>query len=137
MGKDPPLTKASTVLTLAVRRVRRRSVPRRRTAAATVVAALLAALIPFLGTAATPAAAASAFTSTAVNQGSGDCLDDPNSQTSNGVQLVQYTCNSGSNQSWTFTPVSGSTANYTVTSFAGLCVDVSGRSTADNAQIIQ
>jgi hypothetical protein len=137
MGKDPPLTKASTVLTLAARRVRRRSVPRRRTAAATVVAALLAALIPFLGTAATPAAAASAFTSTAVNQGSGDCLDDPNSQTSNGVQLVQYTCNSGSNQSWTFTPVSGSTANYTVTSFAGLCVDVSGRSTADNAQIIQ
>jgi len=77
------------------------------------------------------------FTTTNVNQGSGLCVDDPNSSTTTGVQLIQYTCNPGSNQNWTFTPVSGTTNAYTITSFAGLCVDVSGRSTANNAQIIQ
>src|SRR6185312_8622343 len=72
-----------------------------------------------------------------VDKGSADCLDDPNSQTATGIQLIQWSCNSGTNQNWTFTPVSGTTATYTVSSFAGLCVDVSGKSTADNAQIIQ
>jgi hypothetical protein len=87
--------------------------------------------------AAAPASAAVAFTSTAVNQASGDCLDDPYSSTTSGTQLIQYSCNSGSNQNWTFTPVTGTTASYTVTSFSGLCVDISGSSTADNAQVLQ
>jgi hypothetical protein len=78
-----------------------------------------------------------AFSTTVVNQGSGLCMDDPGSQTTAGVQLIQYTCHSASNQNWTFTPVAGTTSAYTITSFAGLCVDVSGRSTADNAQAIQ
>lgn len=79
-----------------------------------------------------------AFTTTVVNQASGDCADDPNSATTTGTQLIQYSCNSGTNQNWTFTPVSGTSATYTVANGAsGLCVDVSGRSTADNAQIIQ
>jgi hypothetical protein len=78
-----------------------------------------------------------AFISTSVNAGSSLCLDDPNSSTTVGVQLIQYTCHSASNQNWTFTPVSGATTTYTITSFAGLCVDISGRSTADNAQVIQ
>jgi hypothetical protein len=77
------------------------------------------------------------FTSASVNAGSSLCMDDPNSSTSRGVQLIQYTCQGSSNQSWTFTPVSGTTSTYTITSFAGLCVDISGRSTADNAQVIQ
>jgi hypothetical protein len=64
-------------------------------------------------------------------------MDDPNSQTATGVQSIQFTCNSGTNQNWLFTPVSGTTNTYTVTSVAGLCADVSGRSTADNAQVIQ
>jgi hypothetical protein len=80
---------------------------------------------------------AAAFTSTGVNAGSGLCLDDPNSQTTTGVQLNQVSCNGGSNQSWAFTLVSGTSNTYTITSFAGLCVDISGRSTADNAQVIQ
>jgi hypothetical protein len=84
-----------------------------------------------------PKVQAAAATSTAVNVGSGLCLDDPNSQTTTGVQLIQWTCNGGTNQNWTFTLVSGTTSTYTITSFAGLCLDVSGRSTADNAQIIQ
>ncbi|MBR7835717.1 RICIN domain-containing protein [Actinospica durhamensis] len=108
----------------------------RRSIAGVLAGLLLAVLLPVLGTAA-PASAASTFTSTAVNRGSGDCMDDPNSSTSTGVQLIQYSCSSGSNQNWTFTPVSGTSATYTITTFAGLCVDVSGRSTADNTKIIQ
>lgn len=85
----------------------------------------------------TATAASVAFTSTSVNQGSGLCMDDPNSSTSAGTQLIQWSCNTGNNQNWSFTPVSGTTASYTITSVANLCVDVSGRSTADNAQVIQ
>jgi hypothetical protein len=84
-----------------------------------------------------PEAQAASSASTSINVASGLCMDDPNSQTTTGVQLNQLTCNGGTNQSWTFTPVSGATSTYSITSFAGLCVDVSGRSTADNAQVIQ
>jgi Ricin-type beta-trefoil lectin domain len=99
--------------------------------------ALAAGLLPVLAASGPAAAQPSAFTTTNVNQGSGLCMDDPNSQTTAGVQLIQYTCNSGGNQNWTFTPVSGTANSYSITSFAGLCVDVSGRSTADNAHVIQ
>lgn len=78
------------------------------------------------------------FTSTAVNQNGGNCMDVPNSAATNGLQLVQYGCNSGANQNFTFTPVSGTTDQYTIgTLTAGKCVDVNGASTADNATIIQ
>ena len=36
-----------------------------------------------------------------VNPHSGMCLDDPSSNTTNGTQLVLWTCNSGTNQHWT------------------------------------
>ena len=36
-----------------------------------------------------------------VNPASGKCLDDPASNTTNGTQLILYTCNGGSNQQWT------------------------------------
>jgi hypothetical protein len=96
-------------------------------------------LLATLALSAVPAARAQSatFTSTSVNAGSSLCMDDPNSSTTAGTQLIQWQCNSGSNQSWTFTPVSGTTSTYTITSFDGLCVDDSGRSTANNAQIIQ
>ncbi|NUS17231.1 MAG: RICIN domain-containing protein [Streptomyces sp.] len=97
---------------------------------------LLAALVPFLGPAG-PAAAATSFTSTAIDQASGNCLDDPYSQTASGVQLIQYSCNGGSNQNWSFTPAGTTAGAYTVTSFAGLCLDVAGGSTADNAAVDQ
>ncbi len=84
--------------------------------------------------AAVPAAAAP---STGINAGSSLCLDDPNSQTTTGVQLIQWTCNGGTNQNWTFNLVAGTTATYTISSFAGLCVDISGRSTASGGQVIQ
>jgi len=85
-----------------------------------------------------PASAIVSFTSTAVNSNGGNCMDVPNSSSSNGAQLVQYGCNSGTNQTFTFTPVSGTTDRYTIgTLTAGKCVDVYGASTADNAAIIQ
>lgn len=119
-------------------RVRPRIKPlKHRRVAAVAVAALFAAGLSAI-TGAAPAAASVAFTSTAANQGGGGCLDDPNSSTSTGTQLIQWTCNGGTNQNWTFTPVAGTSASYTVTSGASnLCMDVSGRSTADNAQVIQ
>ena len=104
--------------------------------AALVAAAMVAAGLGVTA-GASAASAAVTFSSTAVNQGSGQCLDDPNSSTSAGTQLVQFSCNGGTNQSWTFTPISSTSNSYTIKSAAGLCVDVSGRSTADNAQVIQ
>jgi hypothetical protein len=83
------------------------------------------------------AAQAAGVTSTVINVGSGVCMDDPNSQTTTGVQLIQWTCNGGTNQNWTFSLVAGTTNTYTIASFAGLCVDISGKSTADNAMVIQ
>jgi len=35
--------------------------------------------------------------------GSNRCLDDPNSSTTNGVQLIIWDCNGGNNQRWTYT----------------------------------
>ena len=35
-----------------------------------------------------------------VNPASGKCLDDPNSNTANGTQLVLWACNGGANQQW-------------------------------------
>lgn len=104
---------------------------------ATMVAITLAALLLAI-TGAHPADAQPvAFTTTNVNVGSGLCLDDPSSQTTAGIQLIQGNCSSASSQNWTFTPVSGAAGAYTITSFAGLCVDISGRSTAANAHVIQ
>ncbi|GHJ44177.1 lectin [Catellatospora sp. TT07R-123] len=100
--------------------------------------AVLAGSIAVLVTAAPTAYAASAFTSTAANRNGGNCVDLPNGSTANGTQLIQWSCNGGGNQNLVFTPVAGTTDQYTVgTLNAGKCVDVNGASTADNATIIQ
>jgi GH43 family beta-xylosidase len=115
----------------------RRSLSALRSIAVPAAVLLAAVVVPVLGAALPASAAPIAFTSTAVNQAGGNCLDDPNSSTTAGTQLIQYPCNGASNQSWTFTPVAGTSATYTVRSVASLCIDVSGRSTADNAKVIQ
>jgi GH43 family beta-xylosidase len=98
--------------------------------AALIVAATLAAP--------SPAAAIVTFTSTAVNQNGGNCMNVPNGANTNGLQLVQLACSSAASQNFTFTPVSGTTDTYSIgTLNAGKCVDVNGASTADNATIIQ
>src|SRR6185295_2727344 len=78
------------------------------------------------------------FTSTAVAQHSARCMDVFGAQTGNDVNLIQWNCHGGTNQSFTFTPVAGTTDTYTITTFtAGKCADVAGASTADNARVVQ
>ncbi|MEH0548845.1 RICIN domain-containing protein [Streptomyces sp. B21-105] len=81
--------------------------------------------------------AATAFTSTAVNRGGGNCLDVPGSSTADGLQLIQWTCHGEPNQTFTFTPVGGTADQYTARTSGGRCVDVNGASGADNATIVQ
>ena len=55
-----------------------------------------------------PARAAPAtFTSTAINQAGGNCMDVRGSAAANGLQLITWSCNGGANQNFTFVPVSG------------------------------
>src|ERR1043165_4979069 len=82
--------------------------------------------------------AAVAFTSTAVVQHDARCMDVFGAQTGDNVNLIQWNCHGGTNQSFTFTPVAGVANTYTIGTFvAGKCVTVSGNSTADNAAIVQ
>ena len=37
---------------------------------------------------------------TVVNPASGKCLDDPGFNTTNGTQLILWSCNGGNNQQW-------------------------------------
>ena len=100
------------------------------------VALVAAALVPLLH--AGSAQAAVTFTSTVVNQASSRCMDVPGGATTNALQLVAWTCNSGANQRFTFNPVSATSDAYRIaTVAAGRCIDISGASTADNAQVIQ
>lgn len=84
-----------------------------------------------------PAHAAVTFSSTAVAQNSQRCMDVFGAQTGNNVNLIQWGCHGGSNQSFAFTPVAGTTDQYEIRTFSGRCVDVSGASTADSARIDQ
>ncbi|MER6415030.1 RICIN domain-containing protein [Streptomyces humidus] len=85
-----------------------------------------------------PAHAATAFTSVAVNRNGGNCLDVPGGSTADGIQLIQWSCHGEANQTFTFTPVSGTGDQYRIgTSAGGKCVEVNGSSTADNATIVQ
>src|SRR5262245_28469290 len=83
-------------------------------------------------------AAITTFTSTAVAQHSARCMDVFGAQTGNDVNLIQWNCHGGANQSFTFVPVAGTTDTYNINTFtAGKCVEVVGASTADNARVAQ
>ncbi|MFE2427861.1 RICIN domain-containing protein [Streptomyces sp. NPDC059373] len=74
----------------------------------------------------------------AVVQHSGQCLDDTNLSTADGMQYQQYSCEGGYQQMLDFKPVNGRTNTYTVVNeLSGKCLDVSGASTADGAAVIQ
>lgn len=62
------------------------------------------------------------------NAASGTCLDDPNGSTTNGVQLIIWTCNSGTNQAVT---QSGAALQ-----ILGKCLDASGAGTANGTAVI-
>jgi len=82
----------------------------------------------------TDVATGPAFTSTAVAQHSGKCVDAVNATAAG--PLVQNSCSGASPQSWRFQPVGADT--YTIVNAgSGLCIDVNGGSTANSAAIIQ
>ncbi|MEV6010136.1 RICIN domain-containing protein [Streptomyces sp. NPDC051976] len=67
---------------------------------------------------------------------SGKALDDPGHSTTAGTQLITWTANGGTNQTWTFTQQAD--GSYQIANGeSGLCADVSGGSTTAGAQIIQ
>lgn len=99
---------------------------------------LAASLIPLIAGTSPANAAPVAFSSTLVNQNSRSCADLPDGSSANGAQLILWSCWGGSNQTFTFTPVTGTTDQYNIhTVTNGSCVDVNGASTADNAAVIQ
>ncbi|MFF0749382.1 RICIN domain-containing protein [Streptomyces sp. NPDC004267] len=66
----------------------------------------------------------------------GKALDDPDSSTASGTQLVTWSPNGGANQKWTFSRQSDGT--YELRNGAsGLCADIDGGSTAAGARVIQ
>ncbi|MGW4159510.1 RICIN domain-containing protein [Streptomyces sp. NPDC004788] len=66
----------------------------------------------------------------------GKALDDPNSSTADGTQLITWNANAGANQKWTFTQQSDGT--YELRNGAsGLCADIDGGSTSAGARVIQ
>lgn len=78
------------------------------------------------------------FSSTAVAQHSGYCLDDPNQSTADGTQYRQYTCGAGAEQRFDFRPVPGVADTYfLVNHYSGKCLDISSFSTADDAAVHQ
>jgi arabinoxylan arabinofuranohydrolase len=79
-----------------------------------------------------------AFSSTAVAQHSGHCLDDPDRSTADGTQYRQHTCGAGAEQRFDFRPVSGAADTYSlVNQHSGKCLDIAGISTADGAAVHQ
>jgi len=82
--------------------------------------------------------AAVAFSSTAVVQLDARCMDVFGADPGDNVNLIQWNCHGGTNQSFAFAPVSGTTDTYTLGTFtSGKCAGVSGSSTADNAAVVQ
>ncbi len=71
---------------------------------------------------------------------SSKCLDVPGKSKDNGVQLIQYTCNGGTNQNWylDYATTRDSINYYRIRNQnSGKCVNVAGNSSADGAHIIQ
>lgn len=112
------------------------TVSRRSRLAVVVAMVLVASLAPAVHQTAA-AAAPVTFSSTVINQSGGNCMDVPGGSGSNGVQLVLWGCHSGTNQNFTFVPVSGTDAYNIRTLTSNACVDIYGASTSDNANVIQ
>lgn len=63
-----------------------------------------------------------------LNQASGSCMDDPNSNTANGTQLIIWTCNTGTNQRIT--------RNGAALTILGKCLDANGQGTGNGTAVI-
>ncbi|MFD8972639.1 M4 family metallopeptidase [Streptomyces sp. NPDC059593] len=67
---------------------------------------------------------------------SGKALDDPNSSTTAGTQLITYSPNGAANQKWVFTQQADGSYQI-VNGYSNLCMDVSGGSVTVGAGVIQ
>ena len=76
---------------------------------------------------------------TLTNLITGMVADDDNNSGSPGTQMIQWPANDGYNQNWVFVPSTGANAGYDEIENrqSGLCLDVSGASTANDAPVIQ
>lgn len=72
---------------------------------------------------------ASAITSPLVGKGSAKCLDVPGSSTTNGTQLDIFTCNGGTNQSWTYN------ASAELRVYGNKCLEAYQQGTADGTKV--
>jgi len=78
------------------------------------------------------------FSSTLVNEGSGLCMDENDWTTVAAAQFQQYTCNSGTNQGYSFVPTAAGSSTYFIQPMTpDYCLDVSGNSSASGAAVIQ
>jgi hypothetical protein len=78
------------------------------------------------------------FSSTLVNKGNGLCMDEFDWTTVAAAQFDQWTCNGGTNQQFSFVPVSAGSSTYFIHPMTpGYCLDVGGASTASGAAIDQ
>ncbi|MET8629141.1 RICIN domain-containing protein [Kitasatospora sp. NPDC004669] len=92
--------------------------------------------VDFANTTVTPLAAP--VTQTVVSANSSKCLDVTGASTTDGAQVIQWTCGAGkANQQWALVPVPGSSAVQIVSANSSKCLDVTGASTTDGAQVIQ
>jgi hypothetical protein len=81
---------------------------------------------------------ASGFSSTLVNKGSGLCMDENDWTTVSAAQFQQWTCNSGTNQGYSFVPTAAGSSTYFIQPMTpDYCLDVSGNSSASGAAVIQ
>ncbi|MBW4620965.1 MAG: RICIN domain-containing protein [Cyanosarcina radialis HA8281-LM2] len=78
------------------------------------------------------------FVSTAVARHSNRCLDVPNAQLVDGVQLQQWSCNGGNSQNFQFRPIAGTTNTYNLVNVnSNKCLVVQGAALSDGAKILQ
>ncbi|MGL6291011.1 MAG: DUF1800 family protein [Silanimonas sp.] len=86
----------------------------------------------------TPAKAQSTFTSTAVAEHSGLCLEVPNASTAANVQLVQNTCNGRPEQSFRFQVIDATTQTYfIVATHSDQCIVSPSINSTDGTALIQ
>jgi O-glycosyl hydrolase len=83
-----------------------------------------------LASAGSPGSGGKTSSSPLIGAGSGKCLDDPASSTTNGTQLKIYPCNGGANQTWTLT------AAGELRGFGDKCLDASGQGTTAGTAVV-
>ncbi|MDH6130220.1 RICIN domain-containing protein [Kitasatospora sp. GP82] len=101
----------------------------------TVLSMAAAAMVPLTAAQASPAVDRRQAGGFGVRTFAGKCLDVKDRSPADRTPIIQYTCDGGSNQRFTFKPASDGW--YEIRTFAGKCLDVKDHSPADGTPIIQ